>query len=492
MYQKFSAKLLLLKSLAKQLPPQQIDGQQYHTQSVLSRLSLAAISGQYQCHHQQQQRRHQTVDTKTNGQSSASQSMVYNEERPQFPGSRSQWTQELRFVDPDSYPGIPVYRVVDKSGQPVVDDLKQLNQSIDKPFLIRLYRGMVKLNQMDTILYNAQRQGRISFYITSHGEEATHFGPAAALEDTDLVYGQYREPGVLMWRGFRTEDFLDQCFGNRNDLGKGRQMPIHYGSRALNFVTIKSTLTSQMVHSVGSAYAYKRQQNGRVVMCYFGDGAASEGDAHAALNFAATLDCPIIFFCRNNGFAISTPTHEQYRGDGIAARGPALGIPAIRIDGNDIIANYLATLEARRICLEDSRPVLIEAMTYRVSHHSTSDDSSAYRSVDEVRNWQQSDHPILRLKRLLQLKGWYAEDEENQYKDDVRKEIMSALVKSEKVPKPSIRSLFTDVYSCPDEQLPEHLDGQYQQLVGHLKAYKQHYPIELFEADEETTPDANK
>ena len=94
-------------------------------------------------------------------------------------------------------------------------------------------------------------------------------------------------------------------------------MPIHYGSKQLNFMTIKSTLTSQMPHSVGAAYALKRQQSGRVTLCYFGDGAASEGDAHAALNFSATLDAPVIFFCRNNGFAISTPTHEQYRGDGI-------------------------------------------------------------------------------------------------------------------------------------------------------------------------------
>ena len=113
-------------------------------------------------------------------------------------------------------------------------------------------------------------------------------------------------------------------------------------------------------------------------------GAASEGDAHAAMNFAATLDCPIIFFCRNNGYAISTPTSQQYRGDGIASRGPGYGMPTIRVDGNDILAIYNATRAARQLCLEQQRPVLIEAMTYRVGHHSTSDDSSAYRSVDEV------------------------------------------------------------------------------------------------------------
>lgn len=136
---------------------------------------------------------------------------------------------------------------------------------------------MIKLNQMDILLYEAQRQGRISFYMTSYGEEGTHFGPAAALKNEDLVFGQYREPGVLMWRGFSLEQFVNQCFGNEHDLGKGRQMPIHYGSRELNYMTIKSTLSSQMLHAVGAAHAFKRQHKDRVTLCYFGDGSSSEG-----------------------------------------------------------------------------------------------------------------------------------------------------------------------------------------------------------------------
>lgn len=108
---------------------------------------------------------------------------------------------------------------------------------------------------------------------------------------------------------------MNQCYGNCLDPGKGKQMPVHYGSKAKNFVTISSPLATQMPQASGAAYAFKRAQNGKVVVCYFGDGAASEGDAHAAFNFAAVLECPVIFFCRNNGYAISTPTHEQYRWD---------------------------------------------------------------------------------------------------------------------------------------------------------------------------------
>lgn len=153
--------------------------------------------------------------------------------------------------------------------------------------------------------------------------------------------------GVLMYRGFPLDLFMAQCYANADDLGKGRQMPVHYGCRDLNFVTISSPLATQIpqgmvyillyttvhlhvpanifscqtfVSAAGAAYAIKRENLNRAVICYFGEGAASEGDAHAGFNFSATLECPLIFFCRNNGYAISTPTNEQYRGDGIGKK----------------------------------------------------------------------------------------------------------------------------------------------------------------------------
>lgn len=153
--------------------------------------------------------------------------------------------------------------------------------------------------------------------------------------------------------------------------------------------TISSTIATQMPQAVGSAYAAKLRDDGSCVMCYFGEGATSEGDAHAAFNFASVLECPILFFCRNNGYAISTPTSDQYRGDGIAGRAAGYGMLAIRVDGNDLFAVYNAVKAARKIAVSEMRPVLIEAMTYRIGHHSTSDDSTAYRSVDEVRYWDQ-------------------------------------------------------------------------------------------------------
>ncbi|VDM95394.1 unnamed protein product, partial [Onchocerca ochengi] len=195
---------------------------------------------------------------------------------------------------------------------------------------VKMYKYMVTIHEMDKILYDSQRQGRISFYLTNTGEEAAQIGSAAGIHDDDLMYGQYREAGSLLYRGFSIEKFMHQCYGNAKDIGGGKQMPIHYGSSEHHFVTISSPLATQLPQAVGSAYAFKREKNGRIVLVYFGEGAASEGDAHAAMNMASTLKCPVIFFCRNNGYAISTPTTEQYGGDGIGGKGIGYGIHVIR------------------------------------------------------------------------------------------------------------------------------------------------------------------
>ena len=231
--------------------------------------------------------------------------------------------------------------------------------------------------------------------------------------------------------------------------------------------------------AAGAAYAFKRAGKPNCVICYFGEGAASEGDAHAAFNFAATLDCPAIFFCRNNGYAISTPVEEQYKGDGIAIRGPAYGMSTVRVDGNDVFAVYNATKEARRIAVEESRPVLIEAMTDRIGHHSTSDDSSAYRSVDEVRYWDQKDHPITRFAMyLMRERGIWDEDKEKEWKNSSRKQVMEAFSKAEKTLKPNWKEMFVDVY----DEIPPYLKEQMDEMENHVESYKDEYPTKNYES----------
>lgn len=385
-----------------------------------------------------------------------------------FPGaiSGSNYTEKLDFMM--KYESIPTYRVMDTEGNVIVDGS---DPNLDKETYRKLYENMIKLSSMDLIMYEAQRQGRISFYMTHYGEEGAIFGSAAALDLGDAVFGQYREAGVLMWRGFTLDQFMNQCYANAGDINKGRQMPVHYGSKSLNVHTISSPLGTQIPQASGAAYSLKRQGLPNCVICYFGEGAASEGDFHAGLNLAATTESPVIFFCRNNGYAISTPAKEQYRGDGIASRGHGYGMATIRVDGNDILAVYNATKEAKRIAVSEKRPVLIEAMSYRVGHHSTSDDSSAYRSKKEVSDWQKQDSPIIRLRKYLEKKGWWTEEEEIAYKKTCRTEILAAFGRAEKQLKPNVNEMFEDVY----EKLPWHLQEQKQELAELIKNYPEYY-----------------
>jgi 2-oxoisovalerate dehydrogenase E1 component alpha subunit len=329
------------------------------------------------------------------------------------------------------------------------------------------------------VYYDAQRQGRISFYMPNIGEEATHIGSVSALNNDDVVFGQYREAGVILYRGFPLQQVAHQCFSNTLDLGKGRQMPVHYGSKELNFQTISSPLATQLPQASGAAYALKREGKGRVVICYFGEGAASEGDFHPALNMAATLSCPVIFFCRNNGYAISTPTHEQYRGDGIAGRGAAgYGIHTIRVDGNDILAVHDVVAEARKLAAAN-KPVLIEAMTYRGGHHSTSDDSTRYRSIDEIQYWTENDNPIVRTRLLMESQGWWDSQQEAQLWKSTRTEILNCLRIAEQTKKPSTTELFSDVY----KELTPNLLEQKAQLALHLQKYGDKYGLDDFQPE---------
>uniref|UniRef100_A0A915BZ00 2-oxoisovalerate dehydrogenase subunit alpha n=1 Tax=Parascaris univalens TaxID=6257 RepID=A0A915BZ00_PARUN len=257
--------------------------------------------------------------------------------------------------------------------------------------------------------------------------------------------------------------------------GKGKQMPIHYGSLEHHFVTISSPLANEMPQAVGSAYAFKRAKSGRVVIVYYGDGAASEGDAHAAYGFAGTLKCPVVFFCRNNGYAISTPTSEQYGGDGIASMGPPHAINAIRVDGNDFFAVYNVTKAAREMALQN-QPVMIEAMTYRAGHHSTSDDSSLYRSREEVMTWKTKENPITRFRTYLVDKGWWKEDDESKWQKEARKEVLESFNAAEKLQKLHPREMFEEVY----KKKPLSLQRQQRQLDEHLERYAEHYPMEHF------------
>ncbi|KAK9096248.1 hypothetical protein Sjap_021745 [Stephania japonica] len=390
-----------------------------------------------------------------------------------FPGGRVTCNSQMAFI-PESpeKQTLQCYRVLDDNGQTIVGSkFKEINEEV----AIKMYSDMVTLQTMDTIFYEAQRQGRISFYLTSMGEEVISIASAAALSMDDVIFPQYREPGVLLWRGFTLQEFTNQLFGNKYDYGKGRQMPIHYGSNKLNYVTISSTIATQIPHAVGAAYAMKMDKKNACAVTYFGDGSTSEGDFHAALNFAAVMEAPVIFICRNNGWAISTPTSEQFRSDGIAVRGQAYGMRSIRVDGNDALAIYSAVHAAREMAINEHRPILIETLTYRVGHHSTSDDSTKYRPVDEIDHWRKARDPVTRFRKWVEKNGWWNDEDESALRNDVRKKVLNAIQVAEKVEKPPLAELFTDVYDHP----PSNLCEQERLLRETVKRHPQDYPVDV-------------
>ncbi|MDO6710498.1 thiamine pyrophosphate-dependent dehydrogenase E1 component subunit alpha [Aliiglaciecola sp. 2_MG-2023] len=347
------------------------------------------------------------------------------------------------------------------------EESAELNQEVSQ----RILKTMHYIRILDERMIAAQRQGRISFYLACTGEEAATIGSAAALEPQDMIMSQYREQGSLAYRGYTTKQFMDQMFSNQKDPNKGRQMPIHYGDKTLNFMTISSPLGTQIPQASGYSYGQKMAGLDALTICYFGEGAASEGDFHAGLNMAAVLNCPVIFLCRNNGYAISTPAEEQFAGDGIASRGIGYGIRTIRVDGNDVLAVYAATKKAREVALKEKCPVLIEAMTYRLAAHSTSDDPTGYRSKEEEAKWKLKD-PILRFEKWMKSKGWFDEQAIKDFASESRQEVLQTLKQVEKEPINSIEDIIEDVYDTP----PWHLKEQLQLLKQHIRQYPDAYP----------------
>lgn len=386
---------------------------------------------------------------------------------------------------------VPTFLTGDEWHIPTFSLLRQdgtLHDGAEAPDLgrdqaLRMYRAMLFTRVLDERMLAAQRQGRLSFYLQSTGEEATVVGATAALDDADMIMAQYREQGALAYRGFSTDEFMNQLFGNALDYGRGRQMPIHYGSAVLNYMTISSPLATQIPQAVGYAYGQKLAGDGHCTITFFGEGAASEGDFHAALNMASVHQVPVIFLCRNNGYAISTPAAEQFAADGIAPRAFGYRMHVIRVDGNDVLAVYQATHEARRIAVERQQPVLIEAMTYRLAAHSSSDDPSGYRSKQEEDVWRSKD-PLSRMRHWLVHQGWWSDGEERELEERLRRDVLEGMKRAEQQPPPPLESLVSDVYDRVTPALAEQLAA----LEAHVRRYPDEYPRGAASLDLVETP----
>jgi len=317
-----------------------------------------------------------------------------------------------------------------------------------------VYRHMVETRLLDERLTALQRQGRIGFHVGCLGEEAAILGSAFAMRKQDWLFPCYREFGAALMRGLPFQRFIDNMFGNDNDTVRGRQMPDHYTSREAHFMSVSSPVGTQITQGVGYAWAAKLRREDVATLIYFGDGATSSSDFHSGMNFAGVFKTPSVLFCRNNGWAISVPTERQTASETFAQKGDAYGVPGVRVDGNDLFAVVSVVRAAVARASAGQGPTLIEALTYRMGGHSTSDDPNAYRGSDALQAWADRD-PLLRVRRYLEKHGEWGETREDELKQALDDRFRSAVSIAEATARPRVESMFEDVYARPTWVLEE-------------------------------------
>ncbi|MDV9170865.1 pyruvate dehydrogenase (acetyl-transferring) E1 component subunit alpha [Streptomyces sp. W16] len=316
-----------------------------------------------------------------------------------------------------------------------------------------LYRDMVVARRFDAEAVALQRQGELALWTSLRGQEAAQVGSAHAARADDFIFPTYREHAVALHRGVDPMDLLRLYRGVNN----GSWSPTAHGLHIYTLVIGAPTL-----HATGYAMGVARDGAGTAVLSYFGDGASSQGDVAEAFNFAAVHQAPVVFFCQNNQWAISTPVALQTRVP-IHRRAAGFGFPGIHVDGNDVLAVLAVTQAALAHARAGAGPVLIEALTYRMDGHATSDDPTRYRADEETAAWARKD-PIDRLATHLTREGladapYFAavDKEAEELALDVREQARS-------MPDPSMEAVFDHAYAEPhalvDEERADHLRVQ--------------------------------
>lgn len=319
---------------------------------------------------------------------------------------------------------------------------------ISEEQLIRMYETMRFSRIIDEKTLQYQRQGRMLTYAPNLGQEAAQVGSAAALRQTDWVAPSFRELGVWLYQGAPLEKIFLYWFGNET----GMSMP-----EEVRILPVSVPIASQMQHATGLAFAARYRGLDDIAMAFVGDGGTSQGDFHEALNFAAIKNTPNVFIVQNNQFAISTRRSLQTKSNTIAQKALGYGIPGIQVDGNDIFAMYAVTKEAVERARSGEGPSLIEAYTYRLGAHTTSDDPTVYRSEDEVQEWVKKD-PIDRFRKYLIEQGIWSDEKEEAFVAEKADFVKSTFEKVEKSGLVSLEDVFDYVYA---ERTPI-IEEQYQ------------------------------
>lgn len=322
--------------------------------------------------------------------------------------------------------------------------------------LLHCYRTMQMVRAFDDTCLKLQRSGRIGFSIPNKGIEATQVGAASALRKTDWIFPSYRDFGMALYHGVPPVEMMHNMFGNDADTARGRQMPVHFSFvEPIRFYSISSPIGTHLPQAVGAAYAMQLRGEDTIALVSFGDGGTSSLGFHSGMNFAGVWKAPVVFLCQNNGYAISCPSEEQTASESYAVKGEAYGVPGVIVDGNDLLAVRQAVSEAVERARSGGGPTIVEARTFRMGGHSTSDDPTRYVPQELFDEWAAKD-PIKRFESYLQTRGLWKPGQDEQTFKECQQEVMAASKVAESTPKPVLESIFTDVYA----ELPAHLRRQ--------------------------------
>ncbi|MFQ5796833.1 MAG: pyruvate dehydrogenase (acetyl-transferring) E1 component subunit alpha [Candidatus Bipolaricaulia bacterium] len=339
-----------------------------------------------------------------------------------------------------------------------------LEPELDVEALRYLYKTIVLTREVDRKALSLQRQGRISVYIPCEGQEAAAAGSAYTLSPGDWLFPYPRDLAALLIWGYPIGRQLAWYMGYPALTLLERWGP-SFPEGSIRYVGPYIPIATQIPHAVGTAWAAKLRGDQAVTLVYFGDGATSEGDFHEALNFAGVFQVPIVFFCENNQYAISVPIERQTASESLAIKAVAYGFSGEQVDGNDVLAIYRATKAAVDKARAGGGPTLIEAVTYRIGPHTTSDDPMLYQRPEEIERWRARD-PIIRFRRYLEAKDLWNDSDEAELHAEAERRFAEAIAEVEALPKrldPEL--IFEQMYA----ELPPILKEQRESMIKYLK-----------------------